>query len=64
LRTLVVMLFVVLILVLAWFAFGNTGPARPRRRVVQRPAARRVVRRRTTVVDESPDVVEERRIIE
>lgn len=63
-KTLVVIMFVVLILVIAWFAFGNIGPTRSRRRVIERPAARRVVRRRTTIVDESPDVVEERRIVE
>jgi len=60
-RTLVVILFVVLILVIAWYAFGNTGPTRTRRRVIERPTARRVVRRRTTIVDHDPDVVEERR---
>ncbi len=63
-RTLALILFVVLILVIAWFAFGNIGPTRSRRWVVERPAARRVMRRRTTVVEHEPDVVEERRIID
>jgi hypothetical protein len=63
-RTLVVILVVVFILVLAWYAFGNTGRTPTRRRVIERPAARRVVRRRRTIVEHDPDVVEERRNIE
>ena len=63
-KALVLILFIVLILALAWYAFGNTGPTMSRRRYVDRPATRRAVRRRTTVVDEAPDTIEERRIIE
>jgi len=64
LKTLVVLLFIVLIVAIGWFAFGSVrSPVR--RRYVERAAPRRAVRRRTTVIDEGPEeVVEERRIID
>ncbi len=63
-KFLVLLLVIVLILVIGWFAFGNSAPMRPTRRIVRRPPARRVVRRRSTVVEDAPDVIEERRIVE
>jgi len=71
-KAVVLILFVLLVVVVFWFALGNSGPpARIRRRVVERRPETRRVRRQATYVeavpeslDEPPEVVEERRIVE
>jgi hypothetical protein len=59
-RAVVFILFILFVVVVAWFAMANSAPARGRRRVVRRPAPRRVVTRQRTIVEEAPEVVEER----
>ena len=57
-RAVVFILFVLLVVVVAWFAMANSAPVRGRRRVVRRRAPRQVVTRRT-VAEEVPEAVEE-----